>query len=53
MRTATTTTTTWKNIYKTTFGTYRARKYVNGTRMSKTFTTLTAARTWLKTLTTN
>jgi hypothetical protein len=42
--------TTWTNIYKTTNGTFRARKWMNGKRMSKNFTTLTAAKTWLTSL---
>lgn len=35
------------NIYKTINGTYRARKYVNGKRMSRNFTRLKDARMWI------
>jgi hypothetical protein len=38
------------NIYKTDNGTYRARKYVNGVRISKNFTTIKDAKTWLMSL---
>ena len=32
------------NIYKTINGTYRVRKYVDGIRMSRNFTTIKAAK---------
>ena len=38
------------NMYKTTSGTYRARKYVNGVRISRNFATMKAANIWLKSL---
>jgi hypothetical protein len=38
------------NVYKTDNGTYRARKYVNGVRISKNFMTIKAAKTWLMSL---
>jgi hypothetical protein len=41
------------NMYKTPNGTYRARKYINGVRISKNFTTMKAANLWLKSLMTN
>jgi hypothetical protein len=41
------------NMYKTISGTYRARKYVNGVRISKNFTTMKAAKMWLESLIVN
>jgi hypothetical protein len=41
------------NMYKTISGTYRARKYINGVRISKNFITMKAAKMWLDSLTTN
>lgn len=38
------------NVYKTDNGTYRARKYVNGVRISKNFMTIKAAKAWLMSL---
>lgn len=38
------------NIYKTINGTYRVRKYVDGIRMSRNFTTIKAAKQWLASL---
>lgn len=38
------------NIYKTGNGTYRARKYVDGVRISKNFMTIKAAKAWLMSL---
>ena len=38
------------NIYKTINGTYRVRKYVNGVRISRNFTTIKAAKQWLASL---
>ena len=35
------------NVYKTDNGTYRARKYVNGVRISRNFMTIKAAKAWL------
>ncbi len=38
------------NIYKTENGTYRARKHMNGMRISKNFMTIKAAKAWLMSL---
>lgn len=38
------------NMYKTISGTYRVRKYIDGVRISKNFTTIKAASVWLKSL---
>lgn len=38
------------NIYKTENGTYRARKHMNGVRISRNFMTIKAAKAWLMSL---
>lgn len=38
------------NIYKTENGTYRARKHMNGMRISRNFMTIKAAKAWLMSL---